>query len=377
MEKYVALSVKPLWDKYQFEANIDSGAFGSVQKVKNTVDNKFYAMKVQNLKNLMTRIPNNYSNEMVRIIREINTFKLSHPNITKFYESYFTFEDQFVIITELAESNLCTYSENTALTNAQIANIMIQIVKGTLHLHNQNLMHRDLSPDNILVFENGEQFKICDYGLSHMLSNSNIFVGKPYFKAPEIELSEDFSYSSQVDIWSLGMILYYLCTKKYQYQGKIISELKQQDQAVLINLDGQQKIFEQLLNKMLQFNPAQRLDSLQVLCELCKLRNEPLIKHLEREEEKHIQQSSTNDDCKNAFALTIKSHITAVNEIIAKLGEFNYGAIEKIHPNPNRIFMPLVELTNGMYQGEYDNITKQRDGIGRFIRSDGAVYDGL
>ncbi|CDW84515.1 phosphoenolpyruvate carboxylase kinase [Stylonychia lemnae] len=201
MERYVALSVQPHWDKYQFVENIDSGAFGSFQKVKNTIDEKFYAMKVQNLKNLMTRVPNNYSNEMVRIIREINTFKLSHPNITKFYESYFTFDDKFVIVTELAESNLCTYRENTALTNTQIADIMIQIIKGTIHIHNQNVMHRDLSPENILVFENGNKFKICDFGLSQLLSNSTSFVGKPYFKAPEISLYEEFSYSSQVDIW--------------------------------------------------------------------------------------------------------------------------------------------------------------------------------
>ncbi|CDW90220.1 protein kinase domain containing protein [Stylonychia lemnae] len=103
MEKYVALSVKPLWDKYQFVESIDSGAFGSVYKVKNTVDNKFYAMKVQKLKKILTRAPNNYSNEMVSIIREINTFKLSHPNITQFHESYFTYDDQFAIVTELAD----------------------------------------------------------------------------------------------------------------------------------------------------------------------------------------------------------------------------------------------------------------------------------
>ncbi|CDW80583.1 morn repeat protein [Stylonychia lemnae] len=89
MEQYVSLSLQPLWDKYQFEENIGFGAYGSVKKVKNTEDYKYYAMKVQNLKDLMTQVPNNYSNEFLRIIREISTFKLCHPNITKFYESYF------------------------------------------------------------------------------------------------------------------------------------------------------------------------------------------------------------------------------------------------------------------------------------------------
>ncbi|CDW76912.1 UNKNOWN [Stylonychia lemnae] len=63
---------------------------------------------------------------MIRIFREISTFRLSHPNITKFYESYFTTEDDFVIVTELAEQNLLRFRENRDLTNAQIADIMIQ-----------------------------------------------------------------------------------------------------------------------------------------------------------------------------------------------------------------------------------------------------------
>ncbi|CDW89815.1 camk family protein kinase [Stylonychia lemnae] len=379
MQKYVALSVQPLWDKYQFEANIDSGAFGSVQKVKNTQDGKFYAMKVQNIKNLMTSEPNNYSNEMVRIFREIDTFRLSHPNITQFKESYFTYEDEFAIITELAESNLKTFRENTMLNNAQIAGIMIQILKGTIHLHNQNIMHRDLSPDNILVFENGKKFKICDFGMAQLLSSSNSIVGKPFFMAPEIGLGEEFSYNTQVDIWSLGVILYYLCTKKYQYQAKTIAQIKKQDQTKHILLEGEQKVFELLLNKMLQHNPAQRIDAHQVLYELCILNNESLDKHLEIEEEKQSYHSPpSNDEDKFAFALTIQSANTIVNEIIAKLGDFNYGAIDKVHPNSNRIFMPLIKYDNGdMYQGEYDKVTKQRDGRGRFIDSDGDVYDGL
>ncbi|CDW77973.1 protein kinase domain containing protein [Stylonychia lemnae] len=326
----------------------------------------------------MTRVPNNYSNEMVRILREINTFRLSHPNITQFKESYFTYEDEFAIVTELAESNLQAFRENTELNNAQIAGIMIQILKGTIHLHNQNIMHRDLSPDNILVFENGQKFKICDFGMAQLLSSSNSYVGKPFFKAPEIDSGEEFSYSTQVDIWSLGVILYYMCTKKYQYQGKTIAKIKQQDFSKYILLEGEQKVFEPLLNKMLQHNPALRIDAFQVLLELCQLNNEQFNKHLEIEEQKQIHHSPSNDEAKSAFALTIQSTDAFVNEIINKLGDFNYGAIDKVHPNPNRIFMPLIKYDDGtIYQGEYDTITKQRDGRGRYILSDGGVYDGF
>ncbi|CDW85895.1 phosphoenolpyruvate carboxylase kinase [Stylonychia lemnae] len=370
MEKYVALSVQPLWDKYQFEANIDSGGFGQVCKVKSTLDNQFYAMKTQNLKSLMTRVPNNYSTEMIRIFREINTFKLNHQNITKFYESYFTFDDQFVIVTELAESNLRTHRENNDLNNDQIADIMIQIMKGTIHLHSKNIMHRDLSPDNILVFENGTKFKICDFGFAQMNSQSTSFVGKPFFQAPEVNINEQFYYSSQVDVWSAGVILYYLCTNQYKYQDQIISEIKKQDQTKVINIEGDQNVFENVLNQMLKLDPSDRLDSHQILQTLCDIKQESLLKHLEMEEEK------VNNEIESyAFALTIKSKLTQVNEILAKLGECNFGPI---HPNPNRIFMPLIQDNKGdQYQGEYDNITKKKDGRGRQVTFQGDILEGL
>ncbi|CDW81887.1 other nek protein kinase [Stylonychia lemnae] len=172
--------------------------------------------------------------------------------------------------------------------------------------------------------------------MAQLLSNSNSYVGKPYFKAPEIDSVSDFSYNSQVDIWSLGVILYYLCTKKYLYLDKTLAKIKQQDQAQVIILEGEQKLFEQLLNKMLQLNPALRIDANQVLFELCIISNEPLDKHLQIEEEKQSHHKTTsNDDGRNAFALTIRSTNALVNQIISKLGDFNYGAIDKIHPNPN------------------------------------------
>ncbi|CDW85171.1 protein kinase domain containing protein [Stylonychia lemnae] len=357
MQKYVALQVQPLWEKYQFEDNIDSGAFGSVKKVKNTEDGKFYAMKVQDIKKLMTRVPKNYGIEMVRILREINTFRLCHPNITQFKESYFTFEDQFAIVTELAESNLKTYIENTELSNAQIAGIMIQILKGTIHLHNQNIMHRDLSPDNILVFENGQKFKICDFGMAQLLSSSNTYVGKPYFKAPEIDLGTDFRYNSQVDIWSLGVILYYLCTKEYQYQSNSIAEIKKQDQEKIITLQDEQKIFEQLLNKMLQLDPALRIDAIQVLYELCIIGNEPLEKHLEIEEEKEYNHNPTsNVDVKSAFAQTIQS----TNAIWKNNLKDGYGR--------------QIYDIGSYYIGEFKN--GKRNGYGKFYYKDGSIYEG-
>ena len=124
-------------------------------------------MKTQQLKRLINQTPNNYSNEILRLFREINTFKIQHPNITQFKESYFTTSDDFVIVTELAESDLKTYREqNPEISNEQIVEIMVQILNGLHYSHIQNLTHRDLSPDNVLVYENNTKFKLCDFGVA-------------------------------------------------------------------------------------------------------------------------------------------------------------------------------------------------------------------
>ncbi|CDW86547.1 morn repeat protein [Stylonychia lemnae] len=214
--------------------------------------------------------------------------------------------------------------------------------------------------------------------MAQLKSNSNTNTGKLFIKAPEISSNEEFSYSSQVDIWSLGVTLYYLCTKQFQYQGKTLSEIKKQDQTAYISLNGQYKVFEPLLNKMLQFNPALRIDALQVLCEVCKINNEPVNKHLEIEEQKQSYPDTTSfNEGQTTFALTIRSTNAFVNEIIQKLGDFDFQPKPKYTDKIKRIAQPMIILENGeKYEGECDVDSNVRDGKGRNIYADGSLYDG-
>ena len=54
------------------------------------------------------------------------------------------------------------------------------------YIHGQNLMIRDVSPDNVLVFEDGKVIKLCDFGLVSYGDKSKLDAGKIYYKAPEI-----------------------------------------------------------------------------------------------------------------------------------------------------------------------------------------------
>jgi len=88
------------------------------------------------------------------------------------------------------------------------------------------MMHRDISPDNILVFDN-DIFKICDFGLAAFGESSVLITGKENYMAIEIRNNQE--YTSKCDIFSLGALLLYLCNKNPRYNGMTLNSYIRQD----------------------------------------------------------------------------------------------------------------------------------------------------
>ncbi|KAK1342164.1 hypothetical protein QTO34_016921 [Cnephaeus nilssonii] len=97
-----------------------------------------------------------------------------------------------------------------------ILNWFTQMCLGVNHIHKKHVLHRDIKSKNIFLTQNG-QVKLGDFGSAHLLSNPMAFactyVGTPYYVPPEIW--ENMPYNNKSDIWSLGCILYELCTLKH------------------------------------------------------------------------------------------------------------------------------------------------------------------
>ena len=92
-----------------------------------------------------------------------------------------------------------------------IVNWFIQILFGISVLHSKKVLHRDLKSANIFLTSN-KTIKIGDFGISKVLDNTSAktFVGTPYYLSPEV--CENRPYDFKSDLWSLGCILYELCT---------------------------------------------------------------------------------------------------------------------------------------------------------------------
>ncbi|KAL4506981.1 hypothetical protein ABPG72_001402 [Tetrahymena utriculariae] len=153
----------------------------------------------------------------------------------------------------------------------------IQIAQGLQHLHKQDIVHRDLKPENCLVkslqnsqascFHEKFQIKIGDFGLSLINNRSSSLksqIGTPNYMAPEIIKGD--TYSQQVDIWSLGCIIYEIFTNKQLFFGnKLVSiinaTLQHNNNSEYIKEEYQEsKNINQLLKQCLAENPSERLN---------------------------------------------------------------------------------------------------------------------
>ena len=98
------------------------------------------------------------------------------------------------------------------LTNVQIVCAIYQIVEGMKYIHFRKIIHRDLKPSNILISADGT-IKISDFGNSKLITpdelSMTIGVGTNKFMAPEI-IAEDDDYNEKVDVYSFGVLLFFI-----------------------------------------------------------------------------------------------------------------------------------------------------------------------
>lgn len=113
---------------------------------------------------------------------------------------------------EYADNDLSRYVSKSLqnVSETTIWAFTMQILQGLQYLHKQNVIHRDIKPNNILLKDN--QVKLGDLGVSKILGDLTLAksrVGTPLYLAPELIKSKP--YDNKVDIWAAGCVIYYMC----------------------------------------------------------------------------------------------------------------------------------------------------------------------
>ena len=206
-------------DYYDLKEVIGKGKFGVVNLAIHKKTQQQVAVKIINKDSIKTV----EDKELVRI--EIGILKLCHhPNVVRLLD-HLENEDYIFIVMEYIEGGtLGQYfkKKNFNFSERQASSIMSQIASGVKYLHTYGIVHRDLKPDNIMITQQNDfgVIKIMDFGLSKIVSTQEKMVdgyGTLSYVAPEVLLRTP--YNKEVDIWSMGVILFYMLCGHLPFKG--------------------------------------------------------------------------------------------------------------------------------------------------------------
>ena len=194
------------------------------------------------------------------IKKEIRTHcTLRHNNIIKLYNYDYKNNKVFLILEYAEKGNLYKYLQGKKLSEINKKNIFKKTCEAVAFMHANNLIHRDIKPENILLDKNLDP-KLCDFGWSAKVQKNEIratFCGTYEYMAPEVFESED--YNENIDVWSLGILLYEIFHGSSPFFGKSAFKIYKNIVAGNIcfkkNLDP---MVIDLILKILKINPNER-----------------------------------------------------------------------------------------------------------------------
>ncbi|MGA9175168.1 MAG: Stk1 family PASTA domain-containing Ser/Thr kinase, partial [Thermoactinomyces sp.] len=224
---------KKLGGRYEIVSRVGGGGMAVVYKAKDLLLNRYVAIKV------LSDSLSNDSEFIRRFSREAQAAaSLSHPNIVNVYDVGKDHYTHYIVMELVEGPTLKQYiQERGPLPAQEAAAIAIQICDGLAHAHENQIVHRDIKPHNILLGANGRA-KVTDFGIARAASSSTItqegsVMGSVHYFSPEQARGGVIGEKS--DLYSLGIVLYEMLTGRLPFDG---------DSAISIALKHLQEIPE-------------------------------------------------------------------------------------------------------------------------------------
>ena len=156
------------------------------------------------------------------VVTEIDIMKSSaHPNVVRYIDSYVKDDDLWVAMEFMGGGCLTEILDQyprITMTEPQMAYVARETLECLVYIHNMHRIHRDIKSDNLLLGSNGT-VKVADFGYAAQLTKKqqkrNTVVGTPYWMAPE--LIRGYDYSTNVDVWSLGVMMIEMAEQEPPY----------------------------------------------------------------------------------------------------------------------------------------------------------------
>ncbi|XP_057323540.1 serine/threonine-protein kinase MARK2-like isoform X4 [Microplitis mediator] len=248
-------SEEPHIGKYKLLKTIGKGNFAKVKLAKHIPTGKEVAIKIIDKTQLNP-------GSLQKLFREVRIMKmLDHPNIVKLFQVIETEKTLYLVMEYASGGEVFDYLVLHGRMKEKEARAKFrQIVSAVQYCHQKKIIHRDLKAENLLL-DSEMNIKIADFGFSNEFTPGNkldTFCGSPPYAAPELFQGKKYD-GPEVDVWSLGVILYTLVSGSLPFDGSTLRELRERV------LRGKYRIpfymstdCENLLKKFLVLNPTKR-----------------------------------------------------------------------------------------------------------------------
>ncbi|XP_055729232.1 MAP/microtubule affinity-regulating kinase 3-like isoform X1 [Salvelinus fontinalis] len=246
---------QPHIGNYRLLKTIGKGNFAKVKLARHILTGREVAIKIIDKTQLNPT-------SLQKLFREVRIMKiLNHPNIVKLFEVIETEKTLYLVMEYASGGEVFDYLVAHGRMKEKEARAKFrQIVSAVQYCHQKHIVHRDLKAENLLL-DADMNIKIADFGFSNefvMGSKLDTFCGSPPYAAPELFQGKKYD-GPEVDVWSLGVILYTLVSGSLPFDGQNLKELRERV------LRGKYRIpfymstdCENLLKRFLVLNPAKR-----------------------------------------------------------------------------------------------------------------------
>ncbi|XP_004554780.1 MAP/microtubule affinity-regulating kinase 3a isoform X8 [Maylandia zebra] len=246
---------QPHVGNYRLLKTIGKGNFAKVKLARHMLTGREVAIKIIDKTQLNP-------NSLQKLFREVRIMKiLNHPNIVKLFEVIETERTLYLVMEYASGGEVFDYLVAHGRMKEKEARAKFrQIVSAVQYCHQKHIVHRDLKAENLLL-DADMNIKIADFGFSNEFTLGNkldTFCGSPPYAAPELFQGKKYD-GPEVDVWSLGVILYTLVSGSLPFDGQNLKELRERV------LRGKYRIpfymstdCENLLKRFLVLNPAKR-----------------------------------------------------------------------------------------------------------------------
>ncbi|XP_058490503.1 serine/threonine-protein kinase SIK2 isoform X2 [Solea solea] len=246
---------------YDIERTLGKGNFAVVKLARHRITKTEVAIKIID-KTQLDAV------NLEKIYREVQIMKmLDHPHIIKLYQVMET-KNMLYLVTEYAKNGeIFDYlAKHGRLSELEARRKFWQILSAVEYCHNRNIVHRDLKAENLLL-DGHMNIKIADFGFGNFFQPGEplaTWCGSPPYAAPEVFEGQQYE-GPQLDIWSMGVVLYVLVCGALPFDGPTLPVLRQRV------LEGRFRIpyfmtedCEHLIRRMLVLDPSKRLSVAQI-----------------------------------------------------------------------------------------------------------------